>query len=121
MAAPNIVDVTSIFGKTIGAAVGTSLAVVLNNAASSNKVLKVNTILLSNVDGTNDCTVRVSFNDGGSARYLAYDVDLPAKTSLVVVSKDQQIYLEENDSISASASAASDAQIIISYEELDDA
>jgi len=34
------------------------------------------------------------------------------------VSKDTQIYLEENDKITVTASAASDLQAICSYEEI---
>lgn len=120
MAAPNIVNVDQIYGRTVGAALGTALTAVLTNSAASNYVYKVNTIMVSNVDGTNDVTVRVSFNDSGTARYLAYDIDCIAKTTLIVLSKDQAIYLEEGDSISASATVAGDAQIVISYEAIID-
>jgi len=120
MAAPNIVNVAQIYGRTGGANIGTSLAAVLTNSAGSNYVFKVNTIMISNVDGTNDTTVRLTFNDNGTARYLLYDVDLIAKTTLIALSKDQAIYLEEGDSISASATTANDAQIVISYEQIID-
>lgn len=120
MAAPNIVNVATIYGRTVGATVGTSLTAVLTNSASSNYVYKVNTIMISNVDGTNDTTVRLSFNDSGTARYLLYDVDLIAKTTLIALSKDQAIYLEEGDSISVSATTSGDADIVISYETIID-
>ena len=51
MAAPNIVNVATITGKSVTGALGTSTATLLQNSASSNKVFKINTILVSNVDG----------------------------------------------------------------------
>ncbi len=51
MAAPNLVNVTSIYGKTHGQDITTSLADVVTCAAE--KVLKINSIICSNIDGTN--------------------------------------------------------------------
>lgn len=122
MAAPNVVGVTSIFGKTVGAALGTTLTTNLLTCAS-NKLLKINTILVSNVDGSNDANVTVVFYDSSAtASYkIANVIKVPAGSSLVVLGKDSPLYLEESDEIRGGASAASDLEIIISYEELDDA
>jgi hypothetical protein len=122
MAAPNIVNVTSIYGKSMGAALGTTLTTDILTC-SSNKLLKINSIIVSNVDGTNSADVTVYFYDNStSVRYaIASTVAVPADSTLVVIGKDSPIYLEESDSIEAGASATSDLQIIISYEELDDA
>ena len=51
MAAPNIVNVTTITGKTAGLAVTTSATDIVDNPASSGKVFKVNSLIISNVDG----------------------------------------------------------------------
>jgi hypothetical protein len=122
MAAPNIVNVTSIFGKSVGAALGTSANTDILTCAS-NKVLKVNTVVIANVDGTNTCDLNVYFYDSDlTARYaLASTIPVPGETTLVVVGKDNPIYLEEGDQIEAWASASGDLHIIISYEEIDDA
>ena len=122
MAAPNLVNVTSILGKTMGAALGTSADTDILTCAS-NKVLKINSIIVSNVDGTNsaDCTVNF-YDNSASTRYaICNTVAVPADSTLVVIGKDSPIYLEESDQIQAGASATGDLQIIISYEELDDA
>ena len=122
MAAPNLVNVTSIIGKTMGAALGTSANTDILTCPSD-KVLKINSIIVSNVDGTNNADVTVSFYDNSaSARYkLANTITVPADATLIVIGKDSPIYLEESDQIEASANAASDLEIVISYEELDDA
>ena len=121
MAAPNLVNVTSIYGKTLGKALTTSAAMALLCAAD--KVLKINSIIVSNIDGTNNVDVTVTFYDTGTTTNfdIAKTVTVPSKSTLVVLGKDSPIYLEEGDQISALASAASDAQMIISYEEMDDA
>ena len=48
MAAPNIVSLTTITGKTAVANVTTVSANVITNAAASGSVLKINNIVLSN-------------------------------------------------------------------------
>jgi hypothetical protein len=57
MAAPNIVGVSTITGKSAGIAVTTSAAAIVANGAGSNKVFKVNALYVSNVDGTNNADV----------------------------------------------------------------
>ena len=122
MAAPNIVNVTSIYGKTMGAALSTTTTTDILTCPA-NKVLKINSIIVSNIDGVNNSSATVYFYDSSEAtRYaLARTITVPADTTLIVLGKDSPIYLEESDQIAAGASAASDLQIIISYEELDDA
>ena len=63
MTAPNIIGVVTITGKSVTGALGTSTASLLQNSASSNKVFKINTILVSNVDGTNSATAAISLYD----------------------------------------------------------
>ena len=121
MAAPNLVNVSSIYGKTVGAAVGTSDADWVTCPAE--KVLKINSIIVANVDGANSVNISIKWYDASSSAtfQLASTVALPADSTLVVIGKDAPLYLEEGDRIRGLASAASDAEVTISYEELDDA
>jgi len=123
MTAPNIVNVATITGKTATVALSTTNATVLvNNAASSNKVFKINMIQVANVDGTNSCDVTVdvhSQDDGaGTAYSLVSTASVAADSSLVVLDKNTAIYLEEDKSITATAGTASDLEVIVSYEEI---
>ena len=122
MAAPNILSATSIFGKSVGASLDTTLTTDILTCPSD-KVLKVKSVIVANIDGTNDAAVTVYFYDNSAtARYaLASTVNVPADASLVVLGQDSPLYLEESDQIEAGASASNDLQIVISYEELDDA
>ena len=122
MAAPNIVNVTSIYGKTTAIALTTGNQDVLS--CPSNKVLKINSIIVANIDGTNNSEATVMFQDNSQASAnfnLASTITVPADSTLIVLGKDSPIYLEESDKIVASASANSDLHCIVSYEELDDA
>jgi hypothetical protein len=114
-----MVNVTSILGKTAGAAVTTSFSNLVINSSGSNKVFKVNTLIVTNIDGTNpaDITVAVRKNQGTYFE-VASTITVPADASLVVLSKDTVIYLEENDSIAVLASAAGDLEAVCSYEEI---
>jgi hypothetical protein len=119
MAAPNLVNVTSIFGKTAGAALDTSSADIVTNSAASGKVFKINTIICANVDGTNNADLTVSvFDASANVTYsLASTMTVPADASIDILGKS--IYLEEGDKITGLASAAGDLQLVVSYEEID--
>ena len=126
MAAPNIVNVTSIYGKTAYLALSsTSATTLVSNASASGKLLKVNCILVANVDGTDAADVSITYNTGasggGSPYSLCSTVSVAADSTLVVLDKASAIYLEENTSLVATASAANDINVICSYEEIDDA
>lgn len=123
MAAPNIVNVTTITGKTDQVNLTTTNATaVVSNTAASGKVFKVNSLVVANVDGANaaDITVSVYSEDdiGGTATELVSTVSVPADSSLVVIDKNTSLYLEEDMSIGATASAANDLKVIVSYEEI---
>lgn len=119
MANPNIVNVSTILGKTVGLAVTTSAQAIVTNSSGSNKIFKINSLIISNVDGTNaaDITADVFKNATTSFR-LAFTVSVPADSTLVLISKDTAIYLEENDSIRLTASVNSDLEAVCSYEEI---
>jgi hypothetical protein len=123
MANPNIVDVTDIRGKTAVVDLTTTNAtLVVENAASSGKVFKINSLIVSNVDGSSAADITVSLysedNIGGTATQIVSTVSVPADASLVVIDKITSIYLEEDKSIGATAGAANDLKVVCSYEEI---
>lgn len=123
MANPNIVNVTAIYGKSaVVDLTTTSATAVVSNAAASGKVLKINSLVVSNVDGTNAADITVSLYSaaaiGGTATQIVSTVSVPADASLVVIDKNTSIYLEEDKSIGATAGSASDLKVVISYEEI---
>jgi hypothetical protein len=123
VAAPNIINVTTILGKTTYLTpADTNAAVLLANSASSGKVFKINSLVASNVDGTDPRDVTVAINtaaDGSGTGYpIVSTVSVPADASLVVIDKDNAIYLEEDKSIVVTSGGADDIAFTISYEEI---
>jgi hypothetical protein len=123
MANPNIVAVTDIRGRTVVADLTTTNStLVVENVAASGKVFKINSLIVSNVDGTNAADITINLfsedNIGGTGTQIVSTVTVPADASLVVITKDTAIYLEEDRSIGATASAASDLKVVCSFEEI---
>ena len=116
MAAPNIVNVTTIYGKTAVQAVGTSATVIISNSAGSGKVLKINALYAGNIDTSTNYDVTVDFYRSTTAYRFVPTVTIPSKASLDVISKP--VYLEEGDSLRLTASAANKIDAICSYEEI---
>ena len=118
MANPNIVNVTQIYGNTLYYALGTTITSL--KAGSANNVLKMNTIIVANIDGTNDATCDLGVLRSSVLYYFAKGINVPANSSLIVSSKDTAFYLEESDVLQGLASAASDLQVSLSYEVITD-
>jgi len=130
MANPNIVNITTIYGKTTYLTPsGTSAVVLLPNAASSGKVLKINQIVAANVNGSaavnttvslysNGAVAQGSAPAGGTAYPIVSTVSVPALASLIVTDKTTAIYLEEGNSISVTSGTASGITYSISYEDI---
>lgn len=123
MAAPNLLNPSTITGKTVVTNLtSTSATSVLSNAASSGKVLKVNSLYVSNVDGTDPATITITLYSeaglGGTGTEICSTVFVPADASIVVIEKDSFIYLEEDKSIGATAGSANDLKVVCSYEEI---
>ena len=128
MAQPNIVNVASIYGQSVGATLTTSFVAFITVTAEY--VVKVNSIIVANVDGTNSATcdvklvkpnatpVGITNYDISDTIYLAKTVNVPADDILVVV--DKPFYMMETDALSALASAGSDLDILISFEAIID-
>lgn len=121
MAAPNIVNATTITSKTDVQAVGTSATAITTNAAASGKVYKINSILVANVDGTNAADITVDLYRDSVAYHLASTINVPADSTVVVISRDTAVYLEEGDAIRCTASAAGDLEAVCSYDIITDA
>ena len=126
MANPNIVAVTAIVGNTstnlISSTADPFATALASNAASSGKVYKINSIVVANVDGTSaaDITIKIfsAAALGGTGTQIASTISVPADASLIVTDKTTSFYLLEDRSIGATASAANDLVVTVSWEEI---
>jgi hypothetical protein len=118
MANPNIVNVTTIFGKTFTNTITTGNVIQVANPASSGNVFKINSILITN-NFNNDSTISLELNnaDGtGTAVRLANVITVPSNSTLVAIDKSTSFYLEEDTSIKANTTISNSVQLAISYE-----
>ena len=130
MANPNIVSVTSIYGGNaswnLSATETTTLLTV-----SADVIVKVNSILVANVDGTNAADLDVSITGVGTTVtgvtgttlattiYLAKTISIPADDMFVVI--DKPIYLMEGDVLRGGCAASGDLDLFMSFEVINDA
>ena len=125
MAAPNIVDVATITGITTWKAginlESAGVSVIVTNAASSGKVLKVNSLVATSIGTTTGVTTKI-FNLAagvGNSVSIGTTMSVPTYSSLAVISKDMSIYLQENQSIGVFKQASlGDIDVVCSYEDI---
>jgi hypothetical protein len=123
MANPNIVNVTAIYGNTSTTLLtSTSATSIVSNAASSNKVFKINSLVVANVDGSSAADITINLYSaaalGGTATAIASTISVPADATLIVTDKTTTFYLLEDKSIGAIAGAANDLVVTCSWEEI---
>ena len=120
MAAPNIVNVTNITaGLAVAAPANTTANVVVSNAASSAAVVKINSLTCTNVTGTS-ATVTVAITSSaagaGTAYRLAFQMTIPANSSLQLIDKGNFVYLTEDKSLVVTSGTSSAIEYVTSYE-----
>lgn len=125
MAAPNIVGINTMIGVTTSVLLSTTNATtIVSNTDNSQKVFKINTIMIANVDGTNAADITVALHPlddgGGTGVKIANTISVAADSTLVLTDRASAFYILENQSIVATASAANDLAITISFDEIED-
>lgn len=122
MANPNLLSATTISGITTFLELSTSSQTLVTNAAASGKVMRIGGVTVANIDGTNAADVTVKIHNAaagaGTSFSLFQTISVPGDSSITLVDKNNVVYVGENQSFTAEASAASDLNIIVSYEEI---
>ena len=130
MANPNIVSVSSIKGESVGYNLTATTTTTLMTV-SADKLVKINRISCANVDGTNAASVNISVTksnytpdgianfDTSGTFFLAKEIVIPPAATVIIL--ENPLYLQESDVLKGGASAASDLDLVISFESIDDA
>ena len=132
MANPNIVSVTSIVGGNAGWALTHSSLTATLLTVAADVIVKINSLIVTNIHGTNAATVSLEINGIGAGATgvtlaanltsqvrIASTMNVPADDSLVLI--DKPIYLMEGDVLRGGASASSVLELFASYEVINDA
>ena len=117
MANPNIVSVTSIYAGNAGYNLSATTTATLLTV-DADKIVKINNIICANVDGTNAATLDLFVDGMGSG---ASGVTTTGADATVYLAKTISVHLMEGDVLKGGASAASDLDLFVSYEVIDDA
>jgi hypothetical protein len=124
MAAPNIVNVTTIYANnSLSLLTQNTTAQIINNPASSATSYKVNTIIISNKDASNSQPITININNaaglGGTNYPVANNLSIPALSTLTLIDKGTSFYLLENQSIGALTTAPTNTlAVIASWEQI---
>ena len=120
MAAPNIVNITSVVaGLAYSAPANNTANVVISNAAGSASVIKINSLTCTNVS-TGSVTVTVAVTSSaagvGIPYRLAYQIAIPIGSSLQLIDKGNFVYLTEDKSLVVTSSITSAIEYVTSYD-----
>ena len=115
MANPNIVNVTTITGKTALASLSTVTSNVIVNTGGSSTIDKLNNIILTNYTASS-VSANVVINRSSTIYYVGGNVVIPSYSTLILLGKDTALYLEEGDTLQANVSTNSSVSIAASYE-----
>ena len=116
MANPNLLTLTTVAGGTAVQTVTTSATAIVTNSAASGKIIRVKALYISNVDGTASANINVDIYRSSTAYHIAKTIQVPADSTVDIISKD--LYLLEGDSLRLTASADGDLEAVCSYEEI---
>lgn len=116
MSAPNILQVSTIVGKTDVLNVTTTPTAIVTNDLSSNKVYKINALVIANIDGTSSCDITADILRASNPYRLVNTVSVYSDSSFIAIGRDYPLYLEEGDALRLTASANSSLTGICSYE-----
>lgn len=125
MSNPNIIGVSSIIGNTSSFLVSSTAnpfaTAMVNNAAGSNKIYKINSIVVANVSSS-ACNVTINLYPqddlAGTATAIASTISVPAYASLIVLDRTTTMYLLEDKSLGIVASASNALTVTTSWDEM---
>ena len=118
MANPNIVNVTEIYGNTAVQLATTGAVNLVVNASGSGKIYKINSLYVSNYEGTNARDITINHVIAGNSISILSTVSVAADSTLVAITKDSSIYLMENQQIAILANVVSSLNVVCSWDEI---
>jgi hypothetical protein len=117
MANPNLGAISGIFGKNVANInIGSSMTSVLT--AQSNRVYKVNTVLISNISDTQETVIGADIDKGSVQVSLVENVTIPIGASFTAIDRQIPVYLEEGESIRVKCNTAANVHVLVSYEDM---
>lgn len=118
MANVNLKNLTTVYGENASINdIPTSASGIVT--CGNNEILKINSLYVSNIDGTNNANITVTLNNDSTVlTHLAKEIMVPAKLTINIITSETPVYVTEGQSIRLTASASGDLSGFISYERI---
>lgn len=118
MANPNMANATQIYGNNTATLVSLFGNTLVDNPAASGKVFKINNVIVTNTSTTTAAAISISLTRTGiNSGYIVYNKTVPANSALVIVDSTTDIYIKENQYLSA-ISVPGTNSLVVSWEEI---
>jgi len=113
MAAPNLLSLTTVTPSSIQSApVNTNATQLVTNAAASATTCIVYSLFIANTNTTTAYSVTVNYYSaatlGGTAYAIASTVSVPPNATIVIINRDDPVYMLENTSLGFTCSTGSE-------------
>ena len=116
MAAPNLLALTQVYGRSTATNIGTAVTVLLSNAFASGKSVKVVSVYVANVDSTTAAKVSVDFYRNSMSIRVIDRLQISPGDSLIVMDRNSALFLEEGDSLRCYSDQTDLMHVTVSYE-----
>jgi hypothetical protein len=118
MANVNLKSLTTVLGENANIAdIPTTASGIVS--CENNQVLKINSLYVANIDGTNTATITADIYNGTNVlSYLVKGTSVGTGGTVNIVTSETPIYVTENQSIRLTASASGDLSGFVSYERI---
>lgn len=115
MSNPNIASFTTLYGNTNVQIVTNSATSIVTNNANSGQLYKIYSLSVANYT-TNNAGITLDLYRSSTAYRLAGNVSVPANSTMVMITKDNGVYLNEGDALRLTGSATSTFEAVCSFE-----
>jgi hypothetical protein len=117
MTAPNLYNIATVTGKTTAYQVTTTRANMITNPANSNMSIRINSLFVTNISNTNsNGTFTVDFYRNAYSTKIANNNVVEPGNTMVIITKDTSIYLEEGDSLGIIGTTNNTMHALLTYE-----
>lgn len=118
MANVNLKSLTTVLGENASIAdIPTSASGIVS--CGNNEVLKVNSLYVANIDGTNSANITATLNNGATIlSHFVKTTSVGAGGSINIITSETPVYVTEGQSIRLTASASGDLSGFVSYERI---
>ena len=116
MANPNLANISAGYGRMAFQNATTLFSNIIANAADSNTLIKVNSLFVSNIDGSNTANISVNISNSNIGYSVITNASVPVQSTIIAISKDSSVYLEEGQYMQIKATANNSVQAVVSFD-----